>query len=324
MDDFRPHPFSLRQLQYIVAVAELRSFRRAAAACNVSQPSLSAQIAQVERTLGVQLFERDRGGVLLTSDGNVFVERARALLRDADDIVYAARQFTEPFSRSLTLGVIPTIAPYLLPEAMLRLRAQYPKLKIFWLEEKTPSLVERLNAGKIDGAILALEAEIGTVAHYTLGRDEFVLALPKGHALARRKDPIRLDEIEGEPLLLLEDGHCFRDQVLTACESANVEEADFRATSLSTLVQITAGGAGITLLPRLALSVENRAGSLVIREIGPRPPFRTIALVWRPRSALATTLSTLGETLRGALHAERTHANKALGSRSHASRDLQS
>jgi LysR family transcriptional regulator, hydrogen peroxide-inducible genes activator len=294
------HPVTLRQLQYLVAVADARSFRRAADGCHVSQPSLSAQIAQAEDALGVQVFERDRRRVVLTRAGAVVIERARALLLSADDLVDICRQLAEPMSGSLRLGIIPTIGPYLLPEVSPLLRARFPRLGFVWIEDKTATLTRQLAAGDLDGAIVATEAELGELASVRLGSDEFVFACGRDHTLGRSKKPIAAGDLDGESVLLLDDGHCFRDQALAFCARAGADELGFRATSLPTLAHMVASGAGVTLLPMLAVATENRRQTLHIRRFVPRAPARTVALVWRKGSPLETTLRPVGEAMREA------------------------
>jgi LysR family hydrogen peroxide-inducible transcriptional activator len=294
-----PHPFTLRQLQYVVAVAETLSFSQAAKLCNVAQPSLSAQLAGIEQAMGVQLFERDRRGVLVTTAGKRFVERAQEILRGANDLLEETRRAADPFSGPLRIGVIPTIAPYLLPEVASPLRERFPKLSFIWREDQTATLVQKLHAGELDAALVALESELGDVAHAVLGRDPFVLAVPKNHPLAKGKRAARLEDIAGESVLVLEDGHCFGDQALALCDRAHAEGSNYRATSLPTLVQMAAGGEGITLLPRLSVGVENRRDALTVRPFRPEAPYRTIALVWRKNSALDVTLQAVGEFLTG-------------------------
>ena len=295
-----PHAFSLRQLQYAVAVADTLSFRKDAEACHVAQPSLSAQLALLEESLGVRLFERDARRVELTPAGRSLVERARRLLGSADELVEAARTLADPFAGTLRVGVIPTLAPYLLPEIAPLLRARYPKLAFVWSEEKTPVLAERLARAELDCAIVALEAEIGNVASFVLGKDAFLFAAAPSHPLAAGDRPLAAKQLEGERVFLLDDGHCFREQALSYCSRAGAEEAGYRATSLSTLVQMAAGGAGVTLLPSIAVALENRRGALTIRPFAPKVPFRTIALVWRKSAALEATLGAVGATLKGA------------------------
>jgi len=295
-----PHPFSLRQLQYAVAVADVRSFSEAAARCRVSQPSLSAQVAQLEEALGTRLFERDRRKVLLTTAGERILERARVVLRETDDLVDLAQRSSDPLASTVRLGVIPTLSPYLIPCIRPALRRAYPDLTLLWIEDKTEVLVAKLGAGEIDGALLALEAEIGDVEREIVGYDPFVLAAPAGHPLIVRTSPVKLAELENEDVLLLDDGHCFRDQALAVCSSAKAQELEFRATSLPTLAQMVADGTGLTLLPQLAVATEAKRARLAVRPFAEPVPGRTIALVWRRRSPLGTALQQIGRTAREA------------------------
>ena len=295
-----PHAFSLRQLQYAVAVADARSFSEAAWRCRVSQPSLSAQIAQLEDALGTRLFERDRRRVLLTTAGEQIVARARVVLREVDDLADLAQRSTDPLASTVRLGVIPTVSPYLIPCIRPALRRAYPKLTLLWVEDKTQVLVAKLAAGEIDGALLALEAEIGDVEHEVVGYDPFVLAAPAGHALMVRKSPARISELRDENVLLLDDGHCFREQALAVCSGAKIHELEFRATSLPTLAQMVADGAGVTLLPQLAVATEAKRARLAVRPFAAPVPGRTIALVWRRRSPLGQALQRVAGTAREA------------------------
>ena len=297
---FRPHPWTLRQLQYAVAVAETGSFRQAAALCRVAQPSLSVQIQSLEDALGIMLFERTSRRVLVTAAGEALLVRARDALRTADDLVRHADLARDPFSGTLRIGVIPTISPYLLPAVAPALRAKWAALRVLWREDKTEVLIAALAEGRIEAAIVALEAKVGHVEHALVARDVFVLAVPLDHALAASSGPVALSEITDELLLLLEDGHCLRDQVLSVCATLGARESEFRATSLATLVQMVAAGLGITLLPQVALTVEAGRSPLVIRPFLGQPPERTIALVWRPGAALASALRAVGDVLRDA------------------------
>lgn len=294
---YAPHALSLRQLQYIVAVAEQRNFRRAAALCRVSQPSLSAQVAQAEGALGVQLFERGQRGVLLTGAGQEIVARARKVLLEADDLVANAARLADPLGGTLRVGVIPTISPYLLPELVPALHREHPRLEVLWIEDKTSALAQRLADGTLDAALLALEADIGDVQRETIGKDPFVLATPTGHPLARGRGPVRLDELQGASVLLLDDGHCLRDQALSVCQRAKARELDFRATSLATLVQMVSANAGVTLLPTMAVAAETRRARLVIRSLQPAPS-RTIALAWRRGAAREPAIHAVAGTMR--------------------------
>jgi LysR family hydrogen peroxide-inducible transcriptional activator len=191
-------PFSLRQLQYFVAVAEFRSFRRAAESCHVSQPSLSAQIAELEKGLGVSLFERNSRRVILTAVGEALLPRTRAVLVAAADLRETARRHVDPFSGTLRIGVIPTIGPYLLPRIVPRLLQAFPALALHWVEDKTETLVRKIQQGEMDAAILALEADLESLEHEVLTRDEFVLATPASHHLGQAEGPARLGELSGE------------------------------------------------------------------------------------------------------------------------------
>ncbi len=295
-----PHPFTLRQLQYAIAVADALSFRKAAEACGVSQPSLSAQLAQLEGAIGVQLFERDRRRVLVTAAGREVLERARRVLLEADDLLEGAKRVGDPLAGSLRIGVIPTISPYLLPGVTPALRAEYPRLALTWVEDKTEVLVWSLDVGALDAALLALEADIGDLDHEVIARDPFLLATPRGHRLGARASAAKAAELRDTPVLLLDDGHCFREQALTFCSNAKARELEFRATSLSTLAQMVAGGAGVTLLPELSVPTEARRAEIEIRRFARPAPGRTVALVWRTRSPLAAALRRLASTLRAA------------------------
>ncbi len=295
-----PHDLSPRQLQYVVAVAETLGFHKAAERCHVSQPTLSAQVKQLEELLGVQLFERDRRRVLLTAAGAVVVEHARRVLLELDDMIAAAKQLIEPYSGTFRIGVIPTIAPYLLPDVVPAVRARYPKLQLVFREEKTDAVVADLREGRLDAGLLALEADIGEWASGLIADDPFVVALPEGHRLARKKR-LAASDLDDENVLLLDEGHCVRAQALKVCNRAGAKESELRATSLSTLAQMVSSGSGITLLPQIAVAVENRRGQLEVRPFTSPAPHRTIALIWRPQSPFAATFRDLATVFRSAL-----------------------
>lgn len=292
-----PHPYTLRQLQYAIAVAEELSFRRAAQRCRVSQPSLSAQIAQLEAALGVPLFERGSRRVLVTLAGRDIVDRARRMIVEADDLFDAGRRASDPLTGTIRVGVIPTIAPYLLPVAAAAIRTTFPRLTVAWREDKTDLLIEALGAGGVDAALVALEADIGDVEHAIIGHDPFMLAVPRGHVLARKSAPIHASDLRGQEVLLLDEGHCFREQALEVCSSTRARESEYRATSLTTLVHMVAGGAGITLLPTLAVPTEVARAGLRVRPMASAKAYRTIALVWRRRSPLGPTLREVARAL---------------------------
>jgi LysR family hydrogen peroxide-inducible transcriptional activator len=297
---FAPHPFTLRQLQYAVAVAEDLSFSKAAERCHVSQPSLSAQIAQVESALAIQIFERSRRGVLVTAAGRDVLERAKRMLLDADDIFEAGRRASDPLAGTIRIGVLPTIAPYLLPAVAPALRKKFRRLAVAWREEKTDALMAALEGGALDAALVALEAEVGDVEHEVIARDPFVLALAPDHPLARKTVPAETSELRTVEVLLLDEGHCFREQTLEVCSAARAHESEFRATSLATLVQMVAGGWGVTLLPAMAVASEVSRSALHIRPMASPKAHRTIALVWRRRCPIAPALREIAGVLRAA------------------------
>jgi len=298
--NFAPHDFTLRQLQYVVAVADTLSFRRAAEMCRVSQPSLSAQVAQLEDVIGLQLFERDKRRVLVTVSGQEVLRLARHLLAAADEVATAAQRTRDPLQGTLRIGIIPTISPYLLPSATTALHRAFPDLKIVWSEDKTETLVQRLDTGSLDAALLALEADIGDVEHAVVGADPFVLATRRGDPLGKRSQPAGLGELRDVDVLLLDDGHCFRDQALSYCTRAKAREIEFRATSLSTLVHMVAGGAGVTLLPQMAVPTEAQRAGLIVRAFAEPAPSRTVVLIWRKRSPIGAPLGQLAEVMRAA------------------------
>lgn len=290
------HRFSLRQLEYAVALADTLNFRKAAERCNVSQPSLSSQLAQMEQAIGVQLFERDRRHVAMTSRGNDVIARARVLLRQADDVEMSARRAADPFAGTMRFGIIPTVSPYLLPRVAPVLRREYPRLQLLWREEKTAVLRDQLESGTLDAMLVAKEADLGDVDVEIIMDDRFLLAAARTHPLARNPRPVRVSELRDESVLLLEDGHCFRDQALAIC--AKSREVEFRATSLTTLVQMVAGGSAVTLLPELAVNVEARG--LKLRKFSDPAPHRTIVLAWRKTSPMRDALRKIAATLRKA------------------------
>jgi LysR family hydrogen peroxide-inducible transcriptional activator len=295
-----PHVLSLRQLQYAVAVDEMRNFRRAAELCRVSQPSLSAQLALLEEALGVRLFERSRRQVLPTTAGEELIRRARRVLLEADDLLEAAQRFGDPLAGTLRIGVIPTVSPYFLPDTAPRVASTHESLTIRWVEEKTHTLLEMLARGGLDAALLALEADIGVLDSAIVATDDFYLAAPSTHPTLASSAPVTQEELDEQQVLLLDDGHCLRYQTLELCQHAGAEELGFRATSLSTLVQMVAGGAGVTLLPELALPAELQRGALAVRPFAEPRPHRTLALVWRPASPLTEALQELAGTMREA------------------------
>ena len=276
----------LKDLRYLVAVADTRHFGRAAERSFVSQPTLSAQLKKLEDYLGVQLIERAPKRVQLTAAGEEIVERARRILDASEEIVELARGHRDPLAGRLRLALLPTIGPYLLPNVAARLRKQLPRLELMLYEYQTDPMLEKLHSGEIDVGILALPVQMDGLDSYELYREPFTVAMPAGHKLAQRSS-IKVDDLNHETLLLLEDGHCLRDQALDICASTGVhEKQDFRATSLETLRQMVAAGVGITLLPELAgRGAYGNARGVVIKPFAKPVPTRTIGAVWRKSSA---------------------------------------
>ncbi|CUW37300.1 DNA-binding transcriptional dual regulator(oxyR) [Magnetospirillum sp. XM-1] len=288
---------TLRQLRYLVAIDEHRHFGRAAEACLATQSTLSAGLQELENLLGVTLVERTKRKVLMTPLGEEVAARGRELLRGAEDIADLARAHGKPLSGRLRLGVIPTIAPFLLPRALPGLRRLYPELKLVLREDLTARLLERLAAGDLDAAVLALPYDAPEMEMEALFTDPFVLACPSGHPLAA-KDSVGGADLADADLLLLEEGHCLRDHALAACSLPAPKRGEgMLGTSLGTLVQMVATGMGVTLLPRLAVE----AGILAGTDLVTRPLIgggaRLLGLAWRKSSARKDEFRLLGEAL---------------------------
>lgn len=277
---------NLRDLEYLVAVADHRHFGRAAAACHVSQPTLSTQLKKLEGELGTQLVERTSRLVLLTSVGEAVVARARTMLADAATIRTIAGRSRNPRSGWLRLGIFPTLAPYLLPHVVPQLRRRLPDLELMLAEEQTASLYAGLQSGRLDAAVIATPIDDFGLEYLPLFQEDFLLAVPAGHRLAQTDGPIVAGAIAAEQLLLLSEGHCLRDQALSWCHQIGATEyLGFQATSLETLRYMVASGVGITLLPRLAVAppVPESDQVRLLRFADPAP-YRELALVFRPTS----------------------------------------
>jgi len=276
---------NLRDLRYLVTLADTRHFGKAAERCFVSQPTLSAQIKKLEGYLGVQLIERQPRKVTLTEMGEKVVARARHALLETDEIVSLARNSRDPLSGKLKVALIPTVAPYLLPMVSKRLRKELPNLQLLLYEYQTEQLLEKLRDSELDLGILALPVAGEDLTSRELYDEAFSLALPLGHELAKKKE-VRVADLAGETLLLLEDGHCLRDQALEVCSRVSVrEDQDYRATSLETLRQMVAAGLGVTLLPELAIkSPFSSAQGLAVRPFHKPVPKRKLGAVWRKSS----------------------------------------
>lgn len=285
---------NLRDLGYLVALAEHKHFGHAAQVCFVSQPTLSTQIKKLENELGVTLLERTPRKVLLTEVGHEIVQRARGVLHEINQIRALARHTTHPESGAVRLGLFPTIAPYLLPHVVTPIRERFPRLELLLLEEKTEVILHQLREGKLDAAILALPLHDDQLHTELLFEEPFLLAVPLGHPLARYQT-LKLTDLVNENLLLLDDGHCLRDQALDICHMAGAtEKPGFRATSLETLRQMVSANVGITLLPVLSVKPPVAPSENIhLLRFRSHPPIRRIAMVWRRSSALADFLQKL-------------------------------
>jgi len=296
----------LRDLRYFVALADTKHFGKAAERSYVSQPTLSAQIKKLENYLGVQLIERQPRRVTLTESGAKILPLARRVLQESDEIISLARNEHDPLSGKLKLALIPTIGPYLLPLVARKLRKQLPQLKLMLYEYQTQPLLERLRSGEIELGILALPVPLDGLESAELYEEPFTVAMPNNHVLAKRP-AIKLDELNGETLLLLEDGHCLRDQALDVCNRVDVKEnEDYRATSLETLRQMVAAGLGITLLPELATRGPFGSGQgLTVKAFTKPVPTRTVGAVWRKSSSRGEAIKAVCDVVRSTLQ-ERT------------------
>lgn len=291
---------NLRDLRYLVAVADHRHFGRAAEACFVSQPTLSTQIKKLERELGVELIERNPRHIALTPVGEEVVERARAVLREADAITEVARQHQDPESGTLRMGLFPTLAPYLLPHVVPALHRRFPDLELLLVEEKTEVVLDQLRDGRLDVGVLALPVHDDQLHQEPLFAEDFVLAVPAEHPLAADDGPVDTSVLAGDHVLLLEEGHCLRDQALSVCRLAGAEEEEgFRATSLETLRQMVAAGVGVTLLPELAVQppVAPSPDVTLLRFRDPVPR-REIAMFWRRSNPFRRLLPEVAAVIR--------------------------
>jgi LysR family hydrogen peroxide-inducible transcriptional activator len=289
---------NLKDLKYLVALADTGHFGRAAERTFVSQPTLSAQLKKLEEYLGVKLVERQPKRVQLTEAGKLIVVHARRMLDEANQIVALGRNATDPLSGKLKIALIPTIGPYLLPRVMQKIRKAVPHLGLMLYEHRTDGLLKRLHDGEIDMGILALPAALDGLESRALYKECFTLAVPNGNILAG-KSAVKVQDLKDQTLLLLEDGHCLRDQALEVCSRVDVREAeDFRATSLETLRQMVVAGLGITLLPELA--VDSPFGSqrgLTIRHFAKPAPMRTVGAVWRKSSTRTAAIIAVCDVL---------------------------
>lgn len=287
---------NLRDLRYLVALAEHKHFGRAAEASFVSQPTLSTQIKKLEDELGVALVERTPRKVLLTEVGREIVQRAREVLNEVEQIRQIARRTKDPESGTVRLGIFPTLGPYLLPHVVPRIRERFPRLELLLVEEKTETVLRQLREGRLDAGVLAQPIHDDQLHQQFLFEEPFLLAVPEQHPLAARK-LLKLDDLADQSLLLLEEGHCLRDQALEVCQLAGAgEKSGFRATSLETLRQMVAANVGITLLPTLSVKPPvAQSSDIHLIEFRGHAPSRRIAMVWRKSSAMAPFLKRLAD-----------------------------
>lgn len=283
-----------RGFKYLIALSELKHFRKAAEACFVSQPALSMQIKKLEETLGIKLLERTNKSVMLTKEGDIIAERARGILKDVDDLKAIAQAAQDPFSGEIKLGIFPTLAPYWLPKIMPLLAKQFPKISFYLIEEQTNKLIDQLKEGKVDAAFLAEPVMEKDFQHTSIFVEEFLVATPKSDALSKLKS-IKQTDLEDKNILLLDEGHCLRDQALDVCHKMRIQEhQNFRATSLETLRHMVASGIGITLMPKLACVPTK---NIVYIPFHSAKPSRKIALYWRKASSKQIVLEAMANIL---------------------------
>ena len=301
MDDRLPASSmpTLRQLQFLIALRAEGSFVAAAEAVGVAQPTLSAGIKDLETALGVTLVERGRSGAVLTPAGEDAAERAARAMSEVEELVRSVQAAGEPFSGTFRLGAIPTIAPFLLPRALPLLKNRFPRLRLQMREDLTHRLVDQLRARTLDAALIALPYEAHGIATLPIAEDEFLFLGPEDHPLAKRND-LKPEQLKQEELLLLEDGHCLREHALSACRLApSKRSSEVGATSLHTLVQMVAGGMGVTLLPKIAAEAGATAGAHVAMRAFAKPVVgRVIGVAWRERGAREDEARLLADVLR--------------------------
>ena len=297
---------NLRDLRYLVAVAEYRHFGRAAEACFVSQPTLSTQLKKLEETLGVVLFERSNRRVMLTPEGEQVVQQTQRILVELNALTALSEQLRDPMGGDLRIGIIPTIAPYLLPKVLAPLRKAFPNLKIQLTEGQTANITRMLKHGDLDATLLALPLGEENVEEVALLDEDFVFAVPADHPKAQLAE-VDPSDLEGEEVLLLEDGHCFRDQALEVCQAhRGIESKSYSATSLETLRQLVAAGVGVTLIPQLAVPDEVKPSDglryIPFAANGQDRPMRPLGLCWRASSTRGELLQDVATLLKGCMN----------------------
>ncbi|MDK9696135.1 MAG: hydrogen peroxide-inducible genes activator [Siculibacillus sp.] len=287
---------SMKHLRYFEALALHGHFGRAADACAISQPALSLQVKEFEEILGAPLVERGARQIRLTTFGGAVAIRARDVLRAVEELGEMARSSRDPFVGHFRLGVIPTIAPYLLSSVVKTLAERFPRMDLRPREAVTKTLIEDLVGGRLDVAVLALPVSEPSLVEHALFDEEFVLVRPLGEAGAPAPDP---DALRAMRLLLLEEGHCFRDQAIAYCRIPSARARDtMEGSSLSTLVQMVGAGLGVTLIPEMAVAIESRSAEVSIARLPSPPPMRTVGMVWRRSNPLADRLTMIADVVR--------------------------
>jgi len=285
---------SFKQLHYALAIEKTLHFKRAAEACNVSQSALSTAINELEKQLGVTLFERNNKQVLITNEGQLILNKAKKVKLELDELIQISQSNKQPFSNPMTIGVIPTIGPYLLPKVLPEVRKQYPGFKLKIIEEQSHNLVEMVRNGEIDAAILALPYAIDGLMSFDFWQEDFYLVCHKDECPSKVKE-ITSEELEIEKLMLLKDGHCLKEHALAACSLQNKkQDSDFDSASLHTLIQMVAGKLGTTLVPQMAIDQltynESELRAIHLNEPGPH---RNISFIIRPNYVRTNELTEL-------------------------------
>ena len=286
---------NIRDLKYLVALLDHQHFGKAAESCFVSQPALSMQIQKLEKLLEIKLLERTNKSVLFTESGLLIAEKARYILNQVDEVHELAKSSKDPYSGEIKIGIFPTLAPYLLPLIIPSLAKKFPKLSIYLIEEQTAGLIEKLKTGKLHAALLALPLTESKLTTSHLFDEEFLLAVPKNHSFAKLKN-VKQSNLDSQTLLLLDEGHCMREQALSFCHKVQANEAqNFRATSLETLRHMIAAGIGMALMPKFAC--DNNTNITYVPFSNPKP-VRSIGLAWRETSAKQQLLKEIADQIK--------------------------
>jgi len=291
---------NLREMSYVVAVADLRNFSQAAEQCNVSQPTLSTQIKKLEESLAVKIFERNNKRVMITEEGRSIIQSARRILQEVETIKEIAESAKNPLAGKFRLGAFPTLSTYIFPSIVPQIKKLMPDLRLILIEEKTAVLIDKLHKGEIDAALFSMPVHEDFFEKKKLFEDPFFLAVPPDHSLAKNAE-IDMEELAKHRLLLLDEGHCLRDNALEVCQQHSIsEEQDFRATGLETLRQMVKAGTGITLMPEIAIN--NLETGIHYLPFKAPAPYRTIGIFYRKTSTKKEIIHIVEEILKGSHH----------------------